>query len=465
MDLSHRLLLRIMSYSRRDMLKYLIGTGIVVGGLGVAGGYLLAPEKVKEVTVKPKPKPLPTSNLKVGNQAHFRGPAVPLSKPDNMGLTLAAEEINASDGILGRKVDVVARDEAGTDETVKEYKRLVLEDKIDFFIGLISSGNTPAVAPVAEELGCLTIFVDGCTDYLFDKADINPHFVFRTTNINSADGIGLAVKTSLTWPNIKKIAHIHPDYAYGHNCHDHFMVAIEKLIPGVEEVYVGYPKLFETDFTPHITKAIESKPDILVCSLWGGDYITFYKQALEYGLYDKMKFASHISHGIAPQYIGLDHPEGTIAGVHSNWYFTWPRWDVWPISKNFNLAYHKKYNEYPNFEAEGAYKSLYAVKMAIELAYKYVGEWPSTEDIITVLEHMGFYGPTGYTIYRPDNHQGYTNAHVALSKNDPKLGFNTWDLNTVTDIAIEKITAPPGWPVGEPTRAYTWVKKTWPERG
>ena len=45
-----------------------------------------------------------------------------------------------------------------------------LSEKIDMFTGVISSGNTPALGPVAEELGLLTIFVDGCTDFLWDKA-------------------------------------------------------------------------------------------------------------------------------------------------------------------------------------------------------------------------------------------------------------------------------------------------------
>ena len=68
-----------------------------------------------------------------------------------------------------------------------------LSEKIDLFTGVISSGNTPALGPVAEELKLLTIFVDGCTDFLFDKAVPNPHYIFRITNIQSADGVTCAV--------------------------------------------------------------------------------------------------------------------------------------------------------------------------------------------------------------------------------------------------------------------------------
>ena len=140
------------------------------------------------------------------------GPAAVLGEPSLKGHILAAEEINAQGGILGkRKIETITADEnAGTDANVKELRRMKLSEKIDMFTGVISSGNTPALGPVAEELGLLTIFVDGCTDFLWDKAVPNPKYTFRITNIQSADGVTCAVAAAQTWPTAKKIAHIHP---------------------------------------------------------------------------------------------------------------------------------------------------------------------------------------------------------------------------------------------------------------
>src|SRR5436190_978645 len=119
--------------------------------------------------------------------------------------------------------------------------------------GIIPSGNTPALGPVAEELKLLTIFVDGCTDFLFDKAVPNPHYVFRITNIQSADGATCALAVATTWPDVKKVAHIHPDYSYGRNCYDHFSIVTKKLLPHASNVSEGWPKLGTTDFASHIT--------------------------------------------------------------------------------------------------------------------------------------------------------------------------------------------------------------------
>src|SRR3984893_2209675 len=174
----------------------------------------------------------------------------------------------------------------------------------------------------ADEMKLLTISIDGSTDFLFDKAVPNPRYVFRVTNIQSADGSTCALAVAMTWPDVKKVAHIHPDYAYGRNAFDHFTIVCKKLLPGAQNVSEAWPKLFSTDFTSHITKTLAAKPDLLVTSVWGGDYVAFYKQALQHGLFDKMKVATTLALGVAPHAIGKDHPEGVLAGVHANYPFS-----------------------------------------------------------------------------------------------------------------------------------------------
>jgi branched-chain amino acid transport system substrate-binding protein len=156
---------------------------------------------------------IPDKPIKIGHMTFFTGPGAVLGEPSYKGHTLAAEEINAQGGFLGkRKIETLKADEnAGTDANVKEMRRLKLSEDIDWFTGIISSGNTPALGPVAEELKLPTIFVDGCTDFLFDKAVPNPHYIFRITNMQSADGVTCAVAVAQTWPEVRKIAHIHPD--------------------------------------------------------------------------------------------------------------------------------------------------------------------------------------------------------------------------------------------------------------
>ncbi len=450
--------------SRRDFLSKL-GVTVTAAAAGAASGLplLTKAERAEAEQVK-DPGKIPDKPYKIGHMTFFTGPAAVLGEPSFKGHTLAAEEINAQGGLLGkRKIETLKADEnAGTDANVKEMRRMKLSESIDLFTGVISSGNTPALGPVAEELKLLTIFVDGCTDFLFDKAVPNPHYIFRITNMQSADGVTCAIATVMTWPQVRKIAHIHPDYSYGRNAFDHFSIVMKKMVPGAQVVSEGWPKLGTTDFTSHITKAISAKPDLLVSSVWGGDYVAMYKQALRYDMFKKMKFASTIAFGVAPHAIGKDHPEGAIAGVHSNYYFNYPPSDRWPLNTQFVKKYYDRWKEYPNFQSEGAYSTLYMLKTALEKANKLAGGWPDDDAIISQLEGLMHPSPAGYVYIRPDNHQGYKDAMTGFSMNSPDYPFQILDPNKIITIPIRNITAPPGWPKGEPTSTYTWIDKTWP---
>src|SRR6266540_4391930 len=147
----------------------------LLNSLGVTVGAAAAATAVPGITpvagqgAAPKGN-IPSTPYKTGHMTFITGPAAVLGDPSLKGHILAAEEINAQGGLLGkRKIETITADEAaGTDANVKELRRMKLEGKIDLFTGIISSGNTPALGPVAEELGLLTIFTDGCTDFLFE---------------------------------------------------------------------------------------------------------------------------------------------------------------------------------------------------------------------------------------------------------------------------------------------------------
>jgi branched-chain amino acid transport system substrate-binding protein len=453
-----------------DRRTFLNGLGVTAGAAvaasAMSGTYFAGP---RPAHAAPKVKGnVPDRPYKTGHITFLTGPANLLGEPGRKGHLLAAEEINAEGGLLGkRKIETIFADEAaGTDANVRELRRMKLSENIDLFTGVISSGNTPALGPVAEELGVLTMFNDGCTDFLFDKAVPNPKYVFRVTNIQSADGVTSAVGAAKAWPQAKRVASIQPDYSYGRNVHEHFMLAYQKLVPGATAVSEAWPKLGTTDFTPHITKLISDNPEVLICGVWGGDYVAFYKQALRYGLFDKMKVATTLAFGGQPHAIGKDHPEGVLAGCHANYFFTFPARGRWPINDSFVDRYFKRWNEYPSFESDGAYTALYLLKAAVEKANQLAGGWPDDDAIIAMLEGMGINSPAGYVYIRPDNHQGYKDTVIGMTKNDPKYDFPVWDPASIITIPIRDITAPPNWPKpgtthNESTAAANWLKTTW----
>jgi branched-chain amino acid transport system substrate-binding protein len=450
-----------------DRRRFVSSVGLAAA-LG-AGAYVAAPRGAGAV-VTPKGK-IPNTPFKVGHMTFTSGPGAYLGAPALKGHTLAADEINAEGGFLGtRKIVTITADEAaGVDGNVKELRRMKLSEGIDWFTGVISAGDTVALGPVAEELAIPTIFTDGCTDHLFDVVVRKPKYVFRVTNILSSDAVSCMLAASKTWPNIKRIAHIHPDYNFGRVQFVHSKIAAEKLYPGSEIVSEGWPKLFAGDYAAHITKAMAAKPDLLVTSLWGGDYVSFYKQALRFGMYDQMKVIANIGFGIEPGALGKDHPEGILAGAHANYHFTYPPGNEWPLNKQFVERYHKRWNEYPNYAAEGAYTTLYLLKYAIEKANELLGAWPEPAQIITMLEGMVMATPAGYLHIRAEDHSGFKPTVVGFSKNVPEYPFPIWDPDRIIVQDVRNVSAPPDWPKpgeghDDPSATYTWIKTTWPTR-
>ncbi|MFN4045785.1 MAG: ABC transporter substrate-binding protein [Acidilobaceae archaeon] len=467
--------IRLEKVSRRDFIRGLVGGFVVGAAAATAGLYIAAPEwfrrKVVETPTPTEVERVPSKPLKVGVQFMTKGGGAAWGDPTYKGAMLAIREINDAGGILGRRIEPIVKDEAGADDTVREYRALIGEG-IEAYFGLISSGNTPAVAPVAEEAGLLSFFIDGCTDILFEKTVTDPRFVFRMTNIQSADGVTAALGAikllNLVEKDKIKIAHVHPDYAYGRNAQAHMQITFEKVLgkDRVEVVYEAWPGLFRVaDFGPTITKIMESGADIVASSLWAADFINFYKQALGLGLFKRAMMVSTISHGITPSLVGSDYPEGFVAGVHANYYFLYPEHYGYPLNRVFVENYYRMWGDYPTNGSEGAYVAVYLYKAAVERAYGALGRWPEPEEIVRFIEGASIFGPAGILSIRarkPNKHQGYKNAIVGVSKVDPTYGFNI--LANPLRIPIERITVPEGWEGSpEPTMTYNWIRETWRE--
>jgi len=107
--------------------------------------------------------------------------------------------------------------------------------------------------------------------------------------------------------------------------------------------------------------------------------------------------------------------------------------------------------------------TMHMLEMAIDRANRLGGGWPDDDAIIGQLENLGHSGPAGYVYFRPDNHQAYKDAVTGFSMNSKEYEFQILDPKRMITIPIRNITAPPGWPKGEPTSTYTWIDKTWPK--
>lgn len=92
--------------------------------------------------------------VRVGAFLSVTGPAAFLGDPELKTLELYVERLNAAGGVLGRKLQLVAYDDAGDAEKARTFaKRLIEQDKVDVIVGGSTTGTTMAAVPLVEQAG------------------------------------------------------------------------------------------------------------------------------------------------------------------------------------------------------------------------------------------------------------------------------------------------------------------------
>ena len=95
---------------------------------------------------------LADSTIKIGFPMPLSGPTATYGVPILKGAELAAAEINAKGGVLGRKLELLSRDsKANADEAVRLARELIIKNNVEFLSGTLTSAEAPAVSTIAKE--------------------------------------------------------------------------------------------------------------------------------------------------------------------------------------------------------------------------------------------------------------------------------------------------------------------------
>jgi hypothetical protein len=126
--------------------------------------------------------------------------------------------------------------------------------------------------------------------------------------------------TVAKWTDVKTVGTIAPDYAYGRDAVAAFVEYLKKLRPDIQIVDQQWPKLGEPDFTPFITAQMSKKPDAVMCDVFGGDFVTFAKQAGPLGYFkainNRLVDGGEVGTVDEAQALGADYPYGIISDTY-----------------------------------------------------------------------------------------------------------------------------------------------------
>ncbi len=126
--------------------------------------------------------------IKIGYPMPLSGPASVYGVPIVKGAEMAVQEINASGGVLGRKVELLTRDsKASADEAVRLARELIIKDNVDFLSGTLTSAEAPAVSTIAKENKIVFVAPTSKTIQLTSPANLHP-YIFRLASNTDIDG-------------------------------------------------------------------------------------------------------------------------------------------------------------------------------------------------------------------------------------------------------------------------------------
>lgn len=310
-------------------------------------------------------------------------------------LSLAADEINAAGGVLGKQLEVVSED-GQSEPTVfaEKAEKLISSDCVAAVFGGWTSASRKAMLPVFESNDSLLFYP---VQYEGLEASPNIFYTGATTNQQIIPGLDY-----LKEQGVKTLFLVGSDYVFPRTANK--IINAYAAANDIEIVGEEYAPLGHTDFVTIVGKVRASGADAVFNTLNGDSNVAFFKEYKNVGLAaDTMPV---VSVSIAEEEvggIGIENVEGQLTAW--NYYQTVDS----PANSDFVAAFKAAYgeNRVTSDPMEAAYTSLYLWKGMVEKADSFdVGAIQDAADGVT------FEAPEGTVTVNGENHHIAKTAYV-----------------------------------------------------
>ncbi|MCL4772815.1 MAG: ABC transporter substrate-binding protein [Burkholderiaceae bacterium] len=322
--------------------------------------------------------------------------------PYRKGWELALGEINASGGLLGRKVEVVSRDDNGNPgDAVRVAEELVSREKADVIFGTFLSHIGLAVTDFAKQRKVFFLAAEPLTDKItWQNGNRYTYRLRPTTYMQTAMLVPEAAKLKK-----KRWAIVYPNYEYGQSAAATFRQLLKAAQPDVEFVAEQAPALGRVDAGAVVQALADAKPDAIFNVLFAADLAKFVREGATRGLFRDRPVVSLLSG--EPEYLDPlkdEAPEGWIVTG-----YPWYGIDT-PEHRKFLAAYQKRWNDYPRLGSIVGYSSMMSLAAGIRRAGS-----TDTEKLIAAFKGLEVDTPFGPMHYRPDDNQSTMGAYVGVT--------------------------------------------------
>ena len=340
--------------------------------------------------------------IKIGFPIPLTGPYGAEARDQEDGAMLAVDEINARGGVLGRRVELLVRDDQLKPGVgAQRAKELIENEKVPLMSGALSAAVQMAINEQTKKARVIYVSISQSNEitarpdwspYTFHEA-INPHITSQAVGSWALLNLG------------KRLYVLYADYAFGHQLRDGFKLAAERH--GGTFLGADPHPLGATDYSALFPRVQAAKPDVLVLANFGKDQLNSVKQAGSFGLKAQMKL-------VCPVFLGTVRREGgpdVFEGVYGGTTFYWELAERIPSAKRFVEAFQKRYQRPPFDYAGYAYSGIRLLLEGVERAKSL-----DPDQVVATLEGHRYDHYKGAQWIRKCDHQSFQDVYVIKSR-------------------------------------------------
>ena len=328
--------------------------------------------------------------IKIGISLSLSGDFSDPGKFAQQGYKLWANTVNAKGGLLGRKVQLIIKDDASNPtQASTNYQNFITKDKVDLVFGPFSTLLSAPSAAVAHRYGYAFIEPAGGGPAVFDEKLDNVFFTQPAPIVESGD---VFAKWLLSLPKSqrpKTAAYPALDDPFSSPIADRMRGILEKA--GVKTVYKTIYASETVDMTPIVSKIAAAKPDVVIGGTQSGDGYSIVKAMVQAKFSPKFLFLSNgpNSPGEFPSKVGKKNVNGIFSA--SDWYPQAKTPGNPAFVKAFIKAYGGKAGDIDPGSAEAyavgqvaqnVITRLHSVDNKKIIAALHKGSWPTVEGVL-----------------------------------------------------------------------------------
>ncbi|WP_254599888.1 ABC transporter substrate-binding protein [Cupriavidus gilardii] len=341
---------------------------------------------------------LAQNTIKIGEINSYKAQPAFL-EPYKRGWEMAVEEVNAAGGVLGKKLEVVSRDDNGNPgDSVRVAEELVARERVALLFGGFLSNTGLALTDYARQRRVFFLAAEPLTDKIvWQNGNRYTYRLRPSTYMQVAMLVPEAARLKK-----KRWAIVYPNYEYGQSAVATFKKLLKQAQPDVEFVAEQAPPLGKVDAGSVVQALADARPDAIFNVLFAADLGKFVREGNTRGLFEGREVVSLLTG--EPEYLDPLRSEAP-----KNWIVTGYPWYAidTPENKKFVEAYRKRFNDTPRVGSVVGYAAVKSIAAGLKKAGSI-----DSDKLAAAFSGLNVDTPMGPIVYRPQDHQSTMGAYV-----------------------------------------------------